>query len=79
MIWEKSKMIEYRKKHPRCRYCEYLKKEESIEWIFDGVAAMDRYKIIRYYCPIKKTYIKINAFKGCFCKIFKPREDDIDI
>jgi hypothetical protein len=72
-------MIEYRKKHPRCKYCKYLKKEESIEWIFDGVAAMDRYKIIKYYCPIKKTYIKINAFRGYFCKIFKPREDGIDI
>ena len=76
---EKQKIVKYRNKHPRCRYCKFLKKEKSHEYIYDGVAFGDYYDIIRHKCEAKNEYIMLNNhFKGCFCKIFESKELTID-
>lgn len=72
---EKQKILVYRMKHPRCRYCKFLKEEKSHEYIYDGVAFGDYYDIVRYKCEVKNKYIMLNNnFRGCFCEIFKLKD-----
>lgn len=69
-----DKFIEYRKNHPRCRYCKYLEtiKEKILD--VDNYGFCDgRYITIKYYrCKLKDKDIKLkNSFKGCFCCYFE--------
>ena len=74
-----NRIVEYRNKHPRCRYCKYLEtiKEQipdvnSYDGFWDG-----RYLIKKYYlCELKDKDIKLNKspFRGCLCHYFKLKD-----
>lgn len=64
------KILKYRLKHPRCRYCKYCKFKGRNFWT-DSL----------YECIIsKKTFIfnknLISNLKGCFCDYFEPEAID---
>lgn len=57
--------MEYRKKHPRCRYCKYLEVHKR-GW----------YPIFIYNCKVKDKIKAVNNLfigKGMFCKVFEPQ------
>ena len=67
-------IIEYRSKHPRCKYCKYLEtiKEKILD--ADSYGFCDgRYITIKHCrCKLKDKDIKLkNSFKGCLCNYFK--------
>jgi len=69
---EKQKILEYRMKHHRCRYCNYHRYIGKNFW-GDGL----------HECIIsKKTFFLSKSFvynlKGCFCKFYEPKELTID-
>ena len=65
-----KKIIEYRKKHPRCRYCDYLE-IKNYDWV----------GITLYRCLLKDLFLKNNScnLQGCFCKNFKIRREDSEV
>ena len=71
---EKQKIVIYKNKHPRCRYCKYLETiKEKIRDV-DGYGFWyGQYITIKHYkCKLKDKDIKLkNSFKGCFCDYFK--------
>ena len=58
-----NKIIEYRKTHPRCRYCKY--------------AHQDRYST--WTCLAKQQshfgQVSDTKFKGVFCQLFEVKEN----
>lgn len=67
-------IIEYRNKHPRCRYCKYLETiKEKIPDVDSYGFCDGRYITIKHYrCKLKDKDIKLkNSFKGCLCNYFK--------
>lgn len=65
-----DKIIEYRKKHPRCRYCKYRKR----------ISIPDCMLLSSYYlkCSLKDKYLDDDGLfwdlKGFFCQWFEPEE-----
>lgn len=64
-----DKIVEYRKKHPRCRYCKF--KKMISKGLMIGIPEY-------YVCNLKDKYLNDNFLfwdlKGCFCKWFEPEE-----
>ena len=65
-----NKIIKYRNKHPRCRYCKYNKFIEK-KFLYDEEV---------HECIIKKTFFLNENFiynlRGCFCDYFEPEALD---
>ena len=65
-----DKVVEYRKKHPRCRYCKYKKCIPTPGYI----TLSSHY----FKCFLKDKYLDNGSLfwdlKGCFCKWFEPEE-----
>ena len=65
-----DKIVEYRKKHPRCRYCKYRKHIP-----IPGYLTLSSYYL---KCSLKDKYLNDDSLfwdlKGCFCKWFEPEE-----
>jgi len=69
-----NRIIAYRNKHSRCRYCKYLETiKEEIPDVDSWGLWYGRYITIKYYrCKLKDKDIKLrNSFKGCLCDYFK--------
>lgn len=61
-----STILNYRKKHPRCRYCKYYKVEINQTVLCDYVMCEAKDKVLsdmKAYCG------------GMFCSCFVPRDD----
>ena len=56
------KIIEYRKKHPRCRYCKHAY-QNTFEW-----KCLAKQK--GYYGSVSNT-----TLKGIFCELFEVKEN----
>ncbi len=58
-----NKIIEYRNKHPRCRYCKYSYLLNAPKYL----------NIWIHKCDLKDEVIKFFDWKycGCFCKYFE--------
>ena len=65
-----NKIIEYRNKHPRCRYCKY-------SYLLDAPRHLN---VWIYKCALKDKviYCYDYQFCGCFCKYFELEELTID-
>lgn len=67
---EKQKILNYRIKHPRCKYCKYCK-----------YFAKNFFGEKMYLCLIDKNmfFLRLNflsKIKGCFCDYFEPEAID---
>lgn len=63
-----DKIVEYRKKHPRCKYCKF--KRLVSKGLMIGIPEF-------WVCDLKDKIIDDTFFwtlKGCFCKWFEPEE-----
>lgn len=68
-----DKIIEYRKKHPRCRYCKYSK------CVTVPVLLWDSHNY--YKCVLKDKIIKYDFYDsiaGMFCKYYECGDIKID-
>ena len=64
--------MEYRIKHPRCRYCKYNKVRRYNDFI---------YSFAFFHCTLKDKHLYSDSavfsyiIKGFFCKWFDPKEN----
>lgn len=72
---EQSYVLKYRKKHPRCRYCKFFKYINTPIGIESYPKCVLKDKVLFDFNLLLFLY----DLQGCFCKWFKPKEDDIDI
>ena len=65
-------VTEYRKKHPRCRYCKYLEMNQyPVMWTYgwDAICTL-KDKMLYDSTSLLGEYVR-----GMFCKNFEPRHE----
>ena len=70
---EQDYVLDYRKKHPRCKYCVFHK-FKSMPWQYGYWKCTLKDKVL----PEHLVSFLYNL-QGCFCEWFIAKEDSIDI
>lgn len=64
-----EKQIEYRQKHPRCKWCQYSHYETWSHWT----------NCCYWECKLKDKIIKYDMLNAKFCKYYDVDKGDVEL